>query len=167
MVALFDVFKKGKKENSAEEVLLSPIKGQYVKLEDVPDPAFSSGALGSGIGINPEEGTVFAPASGTITTVFPTGHAVGLKTDSGVEVLIHIGLDTVNLKGEGFTTLVEQGATVKAGDKLVHFDIDTINQAGYPIITPVIVTNTDSFASVTDVASDNLNTDSPIIKIIK
>lgn len=167
MVALFDFFKKDKKQETLEETLLSPIKGEHIKLNEVPDPAFASGALGSGIGINPTEGSVVAPATGTVTTVFPTGHAIGIETDNGAEILIHIGLDTVNLDGEGFETLVKQGDKVNVGDELVRFDIETITNAGYSISTPVVVTNTDRFDSVTDIASDQLEAGSPIIKIVK
>lgn len=167
MVALFDFFKKDKKEESLEETLLSPIKGEHIKLDEVPDPAFASGALGSGIGINPTEGLVVAPAAGTITTVFPTGHAIGIETENGAEVLIHIGLDTVNLDGEGFETLVQQGDRVNTGQELVRFDIEAISRAGYPTATPVVVTNTDRFSSVSDIAGDQLETGSPILKIVK
>ena len=130
------------------ETLVSPLTGNLVKLPDVPDPVFSSGALGQGIAVEPTVGKVFAPADAEVTTMFPTGHAVGLLTNNGTEILIHIGMDTVEMEGKGFTVHVAQGDKVKKGQLLIEFDIDAIKAAGHPIITPVLVTNTASYKEI-------------------
>ena len=134
--------------SAKEEIIASPLVGDILPLSAVADEVFASGALGKGVAIQPSEGKVLAPANGTVSVLFPTGHAVGITTDTGVELLIHIGLDTVNLDGRGYTSHVEKGQKVSAGDLLVEFDIATINEAGYDTITPVIVTNTDNFTDV-------------------
>lgn len=131
-------------------VLVSPLEGKVVPLAEVPDQVFASGALGKGVAVEPSVGKLFAPADGTITTLFPTGHAVGLTTTDGAEILMHIGMDTVSLDGEGFEAAIKQGDTVKKGDLLVSFDIEKIKAAGLPVITPVVVTNTNEYLDVLD-----------------
>ncbi len=115
-----------------------PIKGPYVRVEEASDEAFANKQLGDGFLLNPEEGKVYAPFTGEVNVLFPGGHAIGLKDMKGVEMLIHIGLDTVKLKGEGFTPHVEQGANIRKGDLLLEFDMDTIHKNGYATDTPVI-----------------------------
>lgn len=122
--------------------VLSPLDGTAVALSEVPDAAFAGGAMGAGVAIEPQSGVVFAPFDATVIVAFPTGHAVGLRAADGTELLIHAGLDTVNLKGEHFNLKVQRGQEVRAGDVLLEFDIDAVREAGYPVITPVIVTNT-------------------------
>lgn len=134
--------------SAKEEIIASPLVGDILPLSAVADEVFASGALGKGVAIQPSEGKVLAPANGTVSVLFKTGHAVGITTDTGVELLIHIGLDTVNLDGRGYTIHVEEGQKVSAGDLLVEFENGTINEAGYDTITPVIVTNTDNFTDV-------------------
>ncbi|MEY8370906.1 beta-glucoside-specific PTS transporter subunit IIABC [Aerococcaceae bacterium 50-4] len=134
--------------SAKEEIIASPLVGDTLPLNEVADEVFASGALGKGLAIQPSEGKVLAPANGTVSVLFPTGHAVGITTDTGVEILIHIGLDTVDLDGRGYTSHVEKGQKVAAGDLLIDFEIDTINEAGYDTITPVIVTNTDNYTDV-------------------
>lgn len=131
-------------------VLVSPLEGKVVPLAEVPDQVFASGVLGKGVAVEPSVGKLFAPADGTITTLFPTGHAVGLTTTDGAEILMHIGMDTVSLDGEGFEAAIKQGDTVKKGDLLVSFDIEKIKAAGLPVITPVVVTNTNEYLDVLD-----------------
>lgn len=126
----------------------SPLKGRLVELKDVKDEAFSSGALGKGVAVMPEEGVLYAPADGTISAFFPTGHAIGLTTDTGLELLMHVGMDTVQLDGKGFQPLAAAGDTVKKGQKLLEFDMELIQEAGYSLVTPVLVTNSDDFAEV-------------------
>ncbi len=126
----------------------SPIEGTLLPLADVPDPVFSSGAMGKGVGIEPTIGRAVAPFDGTVTMIFPTSHAIGLTSNDGVEVLIHIGLDTVQLEGKHFTAHVENGQAVNQGDILVEFDIAGIKEAGYKVTTPVIVTNTTNYLDV-------------------
>lgn len=141
-MGLFDVFKK------KGIILGAPLEGECVSLKQVNDPTFSEEILGKGIAIVPADGTVYAPANGEISTVFPTGHALGLTTEDGVEVLIHIGLDTVKLNGQHFTIRANAGDKVRKGDLLIEADIEQIKAAGYDVITPMIICNTTDFASV-------------------
>ncbi len=134
--------------NGNEEVIVAPIKGATKSLSEIEDAAFSSGAMGKGIAITPAEGKVYAPADGKVTALFPTGHAVGITTEKGAEIIIHVGMDTVKLNGKGFTPKVKQGDNVKKGDLLLEFDIDYIKEQGCPIDTPVIITNTPNYADV-------------------
>ena len=148
---------------SAGEVieLHAPLEGTAVALSDVPDPIFAAGKLGEGVAIEPTGTTVVAPAAGKVAATYPSGHAVGLKLENGIELLIHVGLDTVNLDGKGFSVKVAKGDVVAAGDTLIEFDPEVIKEAGYPLITPVIVTNTRKFAEVKGlpgVAHQNLST---------
>ena len=140
-------------ETLQDETIISPIVGQAVALENVNDPVFSSGAMGQGIAVKPSEGVVYAPADAEVTIAFATGHAFGLKTANGAEVLIHVGIDTVSMNGEGFDQKVAQGDKVKAGDVLGTFDSAKIAAAGLDDTTMVIVTNTADYASVTPVAT--------------
>lgn len=121
--------------------LTAHLNGTAVELSAVSDPTFASGALGPGAAIEPTEGKLYAPADGTVTVAFPTGHAIGMRTEKGVEVLMHIGFDTVELDGKFFTPKVAKGDTVKRGDVLVEFDMDGIKGAGYPLTTPMVITN--------------------------
>lgn len=133
---------------SAGEMICSPLKGKTVKLEEVEDEAFSSGILGKGVAILPEEGVLYAPADGTISAFFPTGHAVGMTTEGGAELLMHVGMDTVQLNGKGFKPLAAVGDQVKKGQKLLEFDMNLIKEAGYSLLTPVLVTNADEAGEV-------------------
>lgn len=128
--------------------LAAPVSGAIVQLADVNDKVFASGALGKGIAIVPSSGQVYAPFAGTVVSAFPTGHAFGIKSAEGVEALIHIGIDTVQLNGKGFTTTVTQGQAVEAGDLLATVDLDVVKAAGYDPTTIVVVTNTAQFAAV-------------------
>lgn len=131
-----------------QEIIAAPLSGQVVALKDVPDQVFASEAMGKGIGILPNKGEVVSPVNGVVTTIFPTGHAVGITSDSGAEILIHVGMDTVQLDGKGFRAHVQNNDRVQAGQKLIDFDIPTIEAAGLPIITPVIITNTNNYTDV-------------------
>ena len=124
-----------------EETILSPIKGEVKPIEESSDAAFASGALGKGVFINPSEGKVYAPVSGTVTVLFPSLHAIGITSDSGVELLIHIGMNTVQLEGKGFTAHIKQGDHIECGQLLVEFDMEYISKEGYSLETPVLVTN--------------------------
>ena len=148
-----------------DERILAPIVGQAVALSDVNDPVFSSGAMGQGIAIKPSEGVVYAPADAEVTIAFATGHAYGLKTSNGAEILIHVGIDTVSMGGEGFDQKVAQGDKVKAGDVLGTFEAEKIAAAGLDDTTMVIVTNTADYASVTPVAEGALAKGDAIIEV--
>lgn len=131
-----------------KQTVFAPIKGEIINLVEVDDEAFSTGVLGQGIAIVPTEGKLYAPVDGTITTFFPTGHAIGIRSAAGAEILIHVGMDTVKLNGEGFTPKATQGAAIQKGELLLEFDIEKIKAAGYSVLTPVIITNTDDYADV-------------------
>ena len=148
-----------------DETIQTPIVGDVVALSDVNDPVFSSGAMGQGIAVKPSQDVVYAPADAEVTIVFPTGHAYGLKTANGAEILIHVGIDTVSMNGEGFDQKVAQGDKVKAGDVLGTFDSAKIAAAGLDNTTMVIVTNTADFASVNPVASGSVAKGDAIIEV--
>ncbi|MEH7548656.1 beta-glucoside-specific PTS transporter subunit IIABC [Neobacillus vireti] len=130
----------------------SPLKGKVIPLNQVEDAAFSSEVMGKGVAIEPSEGKVVSPVNGVVTTLFKTKHAVGITSDNGVEILIHVGMDTVKLEGEHFTAHINQGDTVKAGDLLVEFDIAKIKAAGCEVTTPIIITNTGDYAEINPTA---------------
>ena len=149
----------------SEGVIQTPIVGDVVALADVNDPVFSSGAMGQGIAVKPSQDVVYAPADAEVTIVFPTGHAYGLRTANGAEILIHVGIDTVSMNGEGFNHKVAQGDKVKAGDVLGTFDSAKIAAAGLDNTTMVIVTNTADFASVNPVASGSVAKGDAVIEV--
>lgn len=153
-------------ENSLQnETILAPVAGEVVPLADVNDPVFSSGAMGQGLAIKPSEGVVYAPADAEVTIAFATGHAYGLKTSNGAEILIHVGIDTVSMNGEGFNHTVAQGDKVKAGDVLGTFDSAKIAAAGLEDTTMVIVTNTADYASVTPVGQGTVSKGDAVIEV--
>lgn len=131
-----------------KNAVYSPMKGKAIRISEVKDSTFSSEVLGKGVAVIPEEGAVYAPFDGTVDMVFDTKHAVGLSNGAGVEVLIHVGLNTVELNGEFYEVYVEAGDFVKAGQKLLSFDMEGIREAGYDLTTPVIISNTDNFSKV-------------------
>lgn len=157
----------GETLSSGRHNLKSPLTGKVLPLSEVADQVFSSGAMGKGIAIEPEKGELLAPADGEITTIFPTGHAVGLTTTDGIEILMHIGMDTVELNGAGFETFVKQGDQVKAGDLLVKFDIDAIRAAGYSTVTPIVITNTDQFTDVLELDQEEIISTEDFLAIVK
>ncbi|GAE25433.1 PTS system [Halalkalibacter wakoensis JCM 9140] len=141
---LFGLGKKEEKNGQTQEVIFAPISGELVPLENVPDPMFAQKMMGDGFAIEPSEGVALAPVSGRVIQVFPTKHAIGLKTDSGIEILLHIGLDTVNMKGDGFTSHVKEGDYVQVGDLLVEFDLELVKANATSTITPIVITNMDA-----------------------
>lgn len=145
----------------------SPLDGTAVGLDTVPDPVFAGGVMGPGVAVEPTGDTVYAPGAGTVVAAQPTGHAFGLQLDNGVEVLIHVGIDTVNLKGEGFDVKVKNGDRVETGTPLVTFDRAVIEKAGYPLITPVIVLNGDAFDTVDPVKLGPVSHGEPLLDIQK
>lgn len=141
--------------------------GKCVKISEVPDPTFGEEILGKGIAVIPTDGKVYAPADGVISTLFPTGHAVGITTDEGVELLIHVGLETVSLEGKPFTVHTEMDAKIKKGDLLLDADLKAIEEAGLKIITPMVVGNTDEFKEVEGMTDKNVVPGDAVLKLQK
>ena len=157
VVTYFVGFEDVVEENSEEKVVESttkdtavhsPLSGRCVQLSEVSDPMFAEGMMGNGIAIIPQEGRVVSPVDGVISAIFDTKHAIGIKSNDGAEILIHVGIDTVNLKGKHFNAKVKAGDSIKKGDLLLEFDINAIKKAGYDVITPVIITNTGDYSDI-------------------
>ena len=150
---------------SSGEEIKSPMNGTVIPLSEVPDAVFSSEMLGKGFGVEPSEGKAYAPVDGEVTTVFDTKHAIGLMSKHGVELLIHIGMDTVKLNGKGFDVKVKTGDQVKAGDLLAEFDMDLIKGEGYPVTTAVVVTNTDDCEEIGEVRTGAATKDTAVLTV--
>lgn len=153
-------------EPGTELTVASPLEGKAVALSEVPDPIFAGGKLGQGIAIQPSAARVVAPAPGKVIATQASGHAIGLRLDSGIELLIHVGIDTVNMKGEGFEYAVGKGDRVEAGETLIVFDPQAIRDAGYALVTPVLVTNTPKYASVEGIASGEVMPGDDVIRVV-
>lgn len=149
-----------------KEQIYSPLTGKVVALSTINDPAFSTGAMGKGLAIVPEIGEVVAPVDGVVTSLFPTGHAIGLTTNAGTEILIHIGINTVALKGKHFTPVVQEGDIVRQGDLLIQFDIDKIKEAGYETVTPVIVTLTQQEVDVFETNQEHVQKNDVLLTLV-
>lgn len=160
---MFNFLNKLKKDTVYE--LVSPIKGKVVSLKEVNDPTFSEGLLGDGVAFIPYDGKICAPCDGRIEILFDTLHAVNIISDVGVEVLIHSGLDTVKLNGEGFKSYVHQGDKVKKGDLLLTVDYDKLKSNGFDIITPMIICNSNDYLSITSNTNIDVNIGDDVIKI--
>ncbi|MCX7950453.1 MAG: beta-glucoside-specific PTS transporter subunit IIABC [Clostridiales bacterium] len=156
---LRDKNKISEKINKEVEVLKIPIEGEIISLSEVPDDAFAQGAIGKGLAIKPCKGSVKSPVKGIVTTLFPTHHAIGITSDKGVEILIHVGIDTVNLQGKYFYPKINQGDAVDVGDELLTFDIEKIEEEGYSTITPVVITNYDKYFDVIENGLSNNGND--------
>lgn len=143
------MFKNLFRKRNKSVILVAPMTGRVVKIEDVPDQVFSQKIIGDGLAIDPTEGMVVAPLDGEVVNLFPTKHAVGIRGKNGLEVLIHIGLETVALYGEGFKSFVKQGEHVKAGQRLITFDLDFIKENADSAISSVVITNPDVVDAVT------------------
>lgn len=152
---------------SHDNEITSPIIGEVIKLEDVPDETFATGVLGNGVGIIPSEGKIVAPSDCKISTVFDTKHAIGLELENGVEMLIHVGINTVELNGEGFETHVTEGETVKKGQTLVTFNMKIIKEKGYNLTTPVLISNSDEFAEILPISNNKVNFNDVILTVKK
>lgn len=144
--------------------ILAPISGKVLAQADIPDETFAEGILGPGCGIEPSEKTVYAPFDGVVSQVPSTLHAVGLTSDDGIELLIHVGMDTVEMQGKGFKGLVKEGEAVKAGTPLLTIDLRAIKAAGYPATTAVIVTNSDELGELKMLAEGSVSAGTPLIK---
>lgn len=178
-VVSYILYKEDKKEEVREEVkeeahvssvssdIKAVVDGELVSLKDVNDPTFAQEIMGKGVAINPSNGRYVSPIKGTVSMVFNTKHAIGLKSNDGVEVLIHVGLDTVKLEGKYFESLVKDGDKVEVGTPILNVDIEAIKEAGYDTITPIIITNTNDFASVMAIDDGNVEIKDTVIKVVK
>ncbi|MCR4610599.1 MAG: glucose PTS transporter subunit IIA [Lachnospiraceae bacterium] len=154
-------------DDTAEKMVCTPVDGKVIPLTETPDETFASEALGKGGAIIPTGDTIKSPVNGTVNMVFDTGHAVGLESDDGVEILVHIGINTVELNGNGFETIAKEGDKVKVGDPLIKFDEKIIKDGGYNLTTPIIVTNTDDFASVELLTTGDVTSGTELLKVQK
>lgn len=150
---------------AGDKIVCAPLEGEIRILSEIDDPVFSSEALGKGCAIEPSKGEVVAPFDGTIEQVAETSHAVGIMGSNGLEVLIHVGMDTVELKGKGYEPKVKVGDKVKKGQLLLKFDMAAISAAGYKLTTPVVVTNTDDFTSVEPIATGKVTQGQDVILV--
>ena len=150
-----------------ENTIAAPMNGNAIPLEEVPDETFAQGVLGLGAAIEPNEGKVVAPADGTVETIFDTKHAIGLSLNNGAEILIHIGINTVELGGEGYKAFVAEGDKVKKGQTLITFDMDFIKSKGYKLVTPVIVTNSDDYSEIELKTKGNITTENTLLGLAK
>lgn len=157
---MFNFLKKDKSLS-----IKAPMTGDVVDITEVPDEVFAQKMVGDGVAINPTDGLVVAPCNGKIVQVFPTKHALGIETKEGVEILIHVGLDTVELKGEGFKSFVETGDKVKTGDKLLEVNLDLIKKEGKPIVSPIIITNPDFVESISKNTGKVVASEDEIMKV--
>lgn len=160
---MFDFLKKDKNR----EVLAAPVKGRTVPSSAINDPTFSQEMLGKGLAIQPEEGKICSPVDGTIAVVIDTKHAVSVTSKQGAEVLIHVGLNTVALKGKYFTSHVTMGDEVKKGDLLLEFDMEALKAEGYDVITPIIVCNSDAYKDINRYIDKNVEKGDTVIELIK
>ena len=152
--------------NVKREIISSPLSGEIVPFSKITDPLFSTGTVGKGIAIEPTKGEVVSPVDGIVTTLFPTDHAIGITSEDGAEILIYIGVDTINLKGQYFTSHVKQWDTVKRGDLLIQFDIESIKAAGYDVKTPVVITNTNQYLEVVPSKAERVQAKDELIKLV-
>ena len=173
---MFKFLKKNTaKKNETEEIksesnvltVLTPVEGNVIPLAQVDDGVFSEGMLGKGAAILPSDGIVTMPVNGTVEAVFPTKHAYGIQSDDGVEVLVHIGIDTVEMNGEGFSTNVTQGEHLNVGDVLGSFSKEAIEGAGYNSAVIVVISNTDDFKDVTSVENQEVSSGDALIHVVK
>ncbi|GGN91745.1 beta-glucoside-specific PTS transporter subunit IIABC [Saccharibacillus kuerlensis] len=157
-----------KKDDSVikQETVGSPMKGNVIALSTIKDEAFSTGAMGKGVAIEPIEGKVYSPVNGVLTSLFSSGHAIGITSDTGVEILIHVGQDTVKLKGKYFTPKVKQGDTIQKGDLLMEFDMDAIRKEGYILTTPIIISNTGNYLDVIETEKKDIGYNDGLLTVV-
>ena len=156
-----------KEDKVSANGIYAPIAGKAVAITEVPDPTFAEGMLGNGVAIIPTDGKVYAPCDATVDMMFATGHAVSLVAAGGAEILIHVGLETVGLEGKPFTIHVKNGDTVKKGDLMIEVDLEAIKAAGLNTITPVVICNTDDYATFKTFVGKDVTNDDAVIDLAK
>ena len=163
---IFNFFNKKEKKDKNDMCIVSPVSGELLNISEVPDEAFSQKMMGDGFAVKSHDGAVVSPVDGEVQLVFETKHAIGLKTDNNLEILLHFGIDTVNLNGEGFEVFVKAGDKVKAGDRLMQVDLEYIKANAKSDITPVIFTNLEEGKSVELILGDIMSGEKERIKIV-
>ena len=161
---MFDFLKK--KVVAPDDILVAPIKGMAVPSSSINDPTFGQEMLGKGMAIEPSEGKLYSPIDGSVAVVIDTKHALSIVSDNGAEILMHVGLDTVKLKGKYFTPKVSVGDKVKKGDLILEFDIEKIKKAGYELVTPIIITNSQQFMDIIVKKKDVVTANDQVLAII-
>lgn len=158
----------GKKDNQAKEVkIYAPLSGEIVNIEDVPDVVFSEKIVGDGVAVRPNGDTIVAPVNGTIGKIFETNHAFSIESDEGVELFVHFGIDTVELKGEGFLRLAEEGQKVKVGDPIIEFDLDVLESKAKSVLTPVVISNMDEISNLQKLSGSVVAGESVVLTLTK
>ena len=158
----------GSKQKEAKEIqIVSPLSGEIVNIEDVPDVVFSEKIVGDGVAINPNGDTIVAPVNGTIGKIFETNHAFSIESEDGVELFVHFGIDTVELKGEGFTRIAEEGQSVKVGDPVIKFDLETLRAKAKSVLTPVVISNMDEISNLNKKAGEVVAGESVVLTLNK
>lgn len=166
-MGLFDKLKQFVSDDQSYIEILAPISGEIIKIEDVPDVVFAEKIVGDGVAIKPAGTKIVAPLSGKIGKIFETNHAFAIESDEGIELFVHFGIDTVELKGEGFTRLVEEGQQVKAGDTILEFELDLLESKAKSILTPVVISNMDSITELVKLSGSVEAGKTPIMKVKK
>ncbi|MWQ76696.1 PTS glucose transporter subunit IIA [Glaesserella parasuis] len=167
-MGFFDKLFGGKKEALAKEVkIYAPLSGEIVNIEDVPDVVFSEKIVGDGIAIRPTGDTILAPVNGTIGKIFETNHAFSIESEDGVELFVHFGIDTVELKGEGFTRLAEENQEVKVGDPIIKFDLELLQSKAKSVLTPVVISNMDEVTNLQKLSGEVVAGESTVLVLTK
>ncbi|MCT8574279.1 PTS glucose transporter subunit IIA [Glaesserella parasuis] len=167
-MGFFDKLFGGKKEALAKEVkIYAPLSGEIVNIEDVPDVVFSEKIVGDGIAIRPTGDTIVAPVNGTIGKIFETNHAFSIESEDGVELFVHFGIDTVELKGEGFTRLAEENQEVKVGDPIIKFDLELLQSKAKSVLTPVVISNMDEVTNLQKLSGEVVAGESTVLVLTK
>ncbi|MFC4077569.1 PTS sugar transporter subunit IIA [Salinithrix halophila] len=160
------MFKNWLKKKNKELTLTAPMSGKGVPIADVPDPVFSGKMMGDGMAVDPSEGILTSPVDGEVVQLFHTAHAIGIRTKEGVELLLHIGLETVSMEGEGFTARVAVGDKVKTGQPLIEFDLEKVREIAASTVTPVVITNMDHVEQLETLVSGEVQSGEPMLKVI-
>lgn len=167
-MGFFDKLFGGKKDVAAKEVkIYAPLSGEIVNIEDVPDVVFSEKIVGDGVAIRPNGDTIVAPVNGTIGKIFETNHAFSIESDEGIELFVHFGIDTVELKGEGFTRLAEEGQKVKVGEPIIKFDLALLEAKAKSVLTPVVISNMDEITNLQKLSGEVVKGESVVLTLTK
>lgn len=167
-MGIFDKLFGGKKDSTPKEVqIYAPLSGEIVNIEDVPDVVFSEKIVGDGIAIRPNGDTIVAPVNGVIGKIFETNHAFSIESEEGIELFVHFGIDTVELKGEGFLRIAEEGQKVKVGDPIIKFDLALLSEKAKSVLTPVVISNMDEVSNLQKLSGEVVAGESVVLSLAK